>query len=573
MSDTVARPAEYATADMRSWRLGQPSVVATGALTLGVFLLLLAPLVSPGRTFGGLYNHDMMVFFDGAHRILSGQIPNRDFHTPMGGLTYLLPAWGLRLGGSLGAMMPVATALFAFGIAPFIFYASASRLPLWAAAIFVVYVAMLIVAPVNPGESSIFPNFAMFYNRFGWATLSTLMLLALPRFEPRFGGIVADAVCVSALLLILFYLKVSYALVGLVFVFGMLLLSHARTFALYGLGGGLLGVLVIELVWRGAVGYFADIADASAVSGAVRGAAGGLVALASHNMQQGSAYAALLVLALVRRTQPLYLLASVYAAVTGLFLINQNAQLSELPTLLPAALVAVLGPRAKSKSPETGGGLAVVLLIGVLAAPGALNGAFALMFFHREASAPDRADVELDGLLASEIPFVSRGAPSSPLAVASPAATLAAAFRTGVAPTETMNILRHVRTRQPVGQAEYLWTVKEGATLLRDDPRLTGPVFTYDMSNPFNALLGRRPPRGDASWWGYGRNFNSDIFMAPEIALADVQVIMDPKDPAELLTARGLRKNYSNYVDKNFVLAQNSAYWLVYRRVSPGQSK
>jgi hypothetical protein len=37
-------------------------------------------LIIPGGTVVAKHLNDLFIFLDGAHRIVSGQVPNRDFH-------------------------------------------------------------------------------------------------------------------------------------------------------------------------------------------------------------------------------------------------------------------------------------------------------------------------------------------------------------------------------------------------------------------------------------------------------------------------------------------------------------
>ena len=71
-------------------------------------LLCALLLAGPGRTVTTAYVNDLFIFLDGAHRVASGQVPNRDFHTALGPLVYYIPAAGLLLSGHLGAAMPLA---------------------------------------------------------------------------------------------------------------------------------------------------------------------------------------------------------------------------------------------------------------------------------------------------------------------------------------------------------------------------------------------------------------------------------------------------------------------------------
>jgi hypothetical protein len=552
---------------------GRAVVVWLAVLTFALLALLIGLLVSPQRSFVALYVNDLMVFYDGAHRILSGQIPNRDFHTPLGLLAYLLPAFGLWLGGSLGAMAPLATALFAVMLAGPLFYVSATRLPVPFAALFVPYVAILVIAPINPGGSWLEPTFAMFYNRFCWAALSVLFTLALPRIRPVAGGAALDAACAAWLAVILFYLKLSYAAVGAAFLVGLLVLPSCRRFAALALVGAGLALALVEAFWRGTGAYLADAVNAAHVTGAVRGGLYQLAILIVHNLPQGGAYAAALVVGVVRRTRPLYLLGSVAMAICGLLLLDQNAQDSEIPVLLPATLVAVLGPAA----PRAGApaaqpvGLTAFLLFAILALPNLANGALGLRYFRHELKRPpDERDMvaQLDGVVTHEGVFLPGDAGWPHLGAP---ASIAQAMRSGFVDTSVFNLARQIRSRQPLAQSEYIVTLEDGAAALRADPRLAGPVYTFDLQNPFNAMLGRRPPRGDNSWNHFQRTFNQHVFLKPEQALGDVQIIMDPKDPMDLYSEVFLMNDYKEYIAKNFRPVRETTYWRIYQR-DPGKN-
>ena len=43
---------------------------------------------------------------------------------------------------------------------------------------------------------------------------------------------------------------------------------------------------------------------------------------------------------------------------------------------------------------------------------------------------------------------------------------------------------------------------------------------------------------------------------------------MDPKDPMELYSELYQKSNYAPYLARNFVLARETTYWRVYRRVA-----
>lgn len=550
-----------------AWPLRRSAVAWLGILTVATMALSVALLIAPARTFVGIYVNDLMVFFDGAHRVLSGQVPNRDFHTPLGPLAYLLPAFGLWAGGSLGLMLPIATGVFALLLAPALFYVSATRLPFPLAVVFVLYVALLAIAPLNPGDPWLNSTFAMFYNRFCWSALSVLLILALPRLRTGVGNTAFDALCAGWLLVLLFYFKLSYAAVGAAFVVGLLFLNGSRRLALLALAGAAGALLLGEVFWGATGQYLADASAAAAVSGTVRGGLYQLALTVGQNLHQEAVFAAAFLLGVMRRTRAIYLLASAIMAAAGLLLLNQNAQFLEIPLLLPAALIATVGPTTGRSGEESGSfRLATLLLVGALALPGIAGDALALRYFRHElhhTPASPTSVAELDGVVTHEgtlAPTDSR--PTLHI----PPNALPDAIRTGVADTQTMLLLRQIPNRQPLSQSEYLTTLQDGATALRTDPRLTGSVYTFDLQNPFNAMLGRRPPRGDSSWNHFGRTFDQHRFLPPQQSLHDVNVIMDPKDPMEVYSARFQKSNYADYLSRNFNLAKETTYWRIYLR-------
>lgn len=554
-----------------AWPLARSPSAWLAGLTVGLVGLLILLLVTPGKTFVGIYVNDLMVFFDGAHRLLSGQIPNRDFHTPLGPLAYLLPAIGLKVGGHLGLMLPIATAIFALLLAPALFYVCATRLPFPLAVIVLLYVALLAVAPLNPGDPWVNSTFAMFYNRFCWAALSTLLVLVLPHRRPGVGGPILDAVCASWLLALLFYLKLSYAAVGAAFVVALLFLPGKRRLALLTAAGAAVALLVGEMIWGETARYLADATAAARVSGALRGGLYVLAMSIGQNLHQEAVFAAAFLIGVMRRTRLAYLAASAIMAGAGLMLLNQNAQFLEIPLLLPAALAATLGPTAGADAGHDADrsgafSLATLLLVGALALPGIANDALALRYFRHELrhAPPSPASLaELDGVVTHEGTLVpTDGRPAMPVA---PNA-LADAIRTGVGDTRTLLLLRQIPSRQPLSQTEYLQTLQDGAAALRADPSLAGPVYTFDLQNPFNAMLDRAPPRGDNSWNHFGRTFDQHRRLPPEEALRTVQVVMDPKDPMEVYSAHFQKTNYADYLARHFRLAKETTYWRIYAR-------
>ncbi|MFC4171992.1 hypothetical protein ACFOYU_07965, partial [Microvirga sp. GCM10011540] len=78
-------------------------IARVGPLLLGLAAVCALLLALPGQTVTTRYVSDLFVILDSAHRLVWGQVPNRDFHTALGPLTHYIPAAGYWLSGSLGA--------------------------------------------------------------------------------------------------------------------------------------------------------------------------------------------------------------------------------------------------------------------------------------------------------------------------------------------------------------------------------------------------------------------------------------------------------------------------------------
>src|SRR3569623_763295 len=489
---------------------GRRELLITAGALLGFMALLLLALLLPGRTYLGQYANDFMVFVDGANRILNGQVPNREFHTPLGPLAFLLPAFGWWAGGSLGTMMPVATAAFALMFVPLLIYVVSSRLPLGWALAFGLFMVLLVAVPLNPGEPPDRTSFAMIYNRLCWAVLSPLFLM--------------------------FYLKVSYAAIGLVFVAALWLLRGKRTAALLGLGLTAGAVLVVELFWSQTAVYIGDIRSAAAASGTLRGTFFTLARSILDNFVDYVLIGGMLLVALLRGARTEYLLAVRFMTVGGLLLINQNAQQTEVITLLPAALVAAFAPARDGTRGDRGWpGLIGALVLAALVIPaGAMNISTLGYEVVKAAQGPGDGpfDEQLDGLVTLE---------GSLRDMKPGAQVLEDVYRTGSADLETVNMLRHARYRQPVGQTEYIRSLKDAVHMLRSEPKLGGRVYTLAMPNPLNALAGRTAPVGLAAWNHLGRTFSPDPYRDPTATFANVDVVMVQTLPVVLATFHELR--------------------------------
>jgi hypothetical protein len=532
-------------------------LIAKFCLWVGAILVFL--LVVRGKTFSLAYVHDLMIFYDGGSRMLDGQLPNRDFHTPLGLLAYALPAFGLWAGNSLGAMMPLATAAFAAIFLPLLLHVSISRLPVKHALLFAFWTIALIVTPASLGETE--PSFGMFYNRWGFGLLALQFLLCLPRLRGR-GSDWSDAAVAASVLLLSFYLKISYFAVAAAFMLPLLALRHTRRMAAIGCALAICGAAAVHLAWGGTAAYLQDIGMAAQTSGAVRGSIAALARSALDNVATLLPFLLIVALGAAGGARSSILFLSLAVAAGGILLANQNYQALGISTLVPAALLAA----ASLEAPGTERRLeplrlAATLLLITLALPPAFAGARSTLIHMAQPYAGSGNDVrttEIDGYQAQEL--LPPGADAARLERAR------AFYRRDTSDLETVQLMR-----AEVSPPEYFTTVEDALKLVRNEPLLLGRIFTLDFSNPFNALLGRSGPRGVESWYHKGRTFDESRHRSAGETFAEVGTILVPKAPADRNAYFLLSRIYGDHIREHYELVATSDYWRAYARKRPSR--
>ena len=514
----------------RTYRLHGAAVNATAVAAFMVVILMAVLLAAPGHTVSAKYLNDLMVFLDGGHRVVSGQVPHRDFHAPLGPLVSLLPAAGMVLTGSLGAAMPAGVALLMLLLAPVIAHVLSSRLRPVLALPMAVYLSLILAAPANLGEDPQVLSFAMFYNRICWVTLSLLLIMCLPPI--RGSSPIRDGCSAALLALVTLYTKASFGLVALVVLMLMLSVREQRQWAAIALATTAALTLGLEIVWGLPSAYTRDLLQAAYASGAVQGGSAKLLESFADNLFDYAAFALAAALAtFVLRDWRMAVFLG-FCASAGLLIQNQNFQVSGIVTLAAGAAVAAeaLGRQAQREHrgvPPAARAAAFVLLA-VLLVPTAAGRAVALgthLWLASTKPAHRFALPRLDRVILAE---------------------------TGTAYDTEYS-------------AKYAATLEDGARALA----LTtsrGPVVVLDFVNAFSVGLGYLPAQGDYLVSMFGRTFDMDHFLPAEIVLKDARVVMEPKWSLDPPATDAFLKLYAAYLEKNFVETESSLYWRIYRR-------
>jgi hypothetical protein len=165
------------------------------------------------------YTYDSFIALDSALRSLDGQWPHLDFYTPLGDLYYLILGITARIFGFAPKILlweqilTVPVVLWATAIA------TRNRLPASLRGILIVMVGLLCISPGDLDDPSSL-SFLASYNRDGWVLMMPVLAAAL--LEPlrgRHTGWIGQAILLFCLIMALFYLKITFALVAVLTLF------------------------------------------------------------------------------------------------------------------------------------------------------------------------------------------------------------------------------------------------------------------------------------------------------------------------------------------------------------------
>jgi hypothetical protein len=540
-----------------------------------------ALLMVPGKTLVTAYPHDTLLYLDGAYRLAQGQIPHRDFHMPLGALSYVFPYLGLRLSGSYGAALPTAMAIALVAVAPVAIYVLASRLR-WAVAVPIgIYLSLLIAAPAVVGEPPSMVTMAMWYNRFCWALLCLLFFLYVPprhHVAPQLAGLAsrwADGLVAGLLVATMIYTKITYGLVALSFLgLWFALARENRSAALVATGVTLAAVVLVETIWRLNGPYLQDIRFALASAQALQG---GLLqplkAVFQHVRE--TAFVLLAALLIVRNSETPFrdLLFVGFCTAAGFVILNQNSADTSVPVIVVVLALAaerLMAPHATEPFARRADAMvfAVALLLVFAAEAFVFRGLVLTRHFaqHRYASSDLPVPAALAGLTFADFsPTHMRIRPGGTEA-------LEGLLEPGLTAGRAFDLLRdrHNVGIRKLGTEEYILTLTKAIEVLESVGYEGRRVFVFDIINPMSFILNTPPPVGDLFCYHVGRQFGPANHQPADELFASVALVLVPTFAVEPTTRDTLMDLYGDHLRQEFRVAAESDYWTVWQRTVDG---
>lgn len=523
-----------------------------------------------------IINSDSFIFFDAAYRIQNGERPHVDFPTALGAATLYLPAAGAMLAGGYGGMVELASAPLAllFGLA--CAHAGMRRYPSGATAAFVVLVFLVTVPPVllglRPDDSHTFiddeaiilvenTSYAMFYNRWGWAALLAVFAYLAPRTAPEGESQVEadrsrliETGVLAAMLAFLFYLKITYFMVGCAaaMIYAFMGAKPWRTLAI-GAGGAIALILAVGIPSGLLAPYLRDLAFVASIN---VGKSNTLMVIFRFNIVfMLLASAPLGILAALGRFTWKDGLIGGFLLLSSIYIIMQNAQLYDLITL---AMLAGYGLARVWPSDNR---------IAKLAAVGAFTLSLLPVIFDRSLASIDqllgmrreeiRADAPWSNIPAlKNVYFAEREDAFAKLLDAKTPAQLLDAY----------HLSNRLRRKEPVRQGESMNMILAGIADLRTVMKPNDSIAALDMDNPFPFMMNARSARGSYITLDGNRTFSMDVYPDPAVMFGDADHVMMPKVTTLQHIQQMAGKIYGKWLDAHYEERVETLYWARWSR-------
>ncbi len=468
---------------------------------------------------------DLLFNLAGAWQLQHGRVQHVDFHEAVGALNFWLTLAGFHLAGFSPRAFLVGVVLMTAALFVIAVIVAWRRLPLLAAICFVLFICLPALMPTNVGHIPDSFTFAMAYNRYGWGAIGILCLMLFVPPQDATAQRSIDLACGLLLLLLMFYVKITYFLTGLgALALALCISEHIR--ARRGLWL-LMGLLAIgNALAPHSHAYLADIgwalqsglANTGLSRILLQGILGNNIELAAYGVGFIAAFSLWR-----QRLAPLRLpLAALFLIVASVALFTQNTQIRGLPLgmVLLFMLYAALLPQRALSSPAYLLALLLLPAMTILASAGSLAA-----YFHSAVPSANLLIVETTNIRQLAVP--KRGAAHGAL--------------------------------RP--QTIYFDSLLQAASLFDNGQRRPGRIQLLDRVNPLPFMLGFEPPRGADLFWE-----PTAPPRAAETVLGDADYVLLPKASTAPGFSETLHQRYAPYLAQHFPLREETALWILYTR-------
>lgn len=522
-------------------------------------------LVAAGVGYTKIWLNDVMGLTEAAYRAYSGQVPSIDFYSVLGAGAYYPAALGFALGLD-------ASTVLAFGqvvVAAILLSAAAvicgSRFSIVPSTLVILFLALLIVAPMTLGGASFDATFGVYYNKHGWAALAVVLLCYVEPRNERRAVFWQDAIALFVALLFLLLLAINFAAVAVAFLAANALVSsYNRRLSFLCLGAAAVTLAAVEVSTGYSSAYLHDIVSGTRGQSAALGGFANprsIAGLASNTwlslMTCFMAFGALLVAGRRR----FFDLAFFIGSVTAVYVLGTQTMSGSAGVPALIVPIACFGELARRRAATSGSAadlpnartravsLTVLGFLVLFASKPVLQGSFAVAHYFSQTALDARATP-------ADLPAGLAGFRAAPDHLRSEHEVLG---HDDSAHT-TLARLRRARQAQLTASA-YLDTVAEGVKLLGRSIPSDRSVVVFDVVNPFTVPLHLRPTKYGYPLLYEGGGFSRASHPSPERFFSDADYAMVPVLPSTQSQLDIMLELYGPHLKAHFEEIARSPHW------------
>lgn len=494
-----------------------------------------------------VFHNDALMLLDDGWRILNGQIPHRDFNSPLGPLEFWIVGFGMLLAKGSAQGIAVGIAGFAFAVGVWGWLLSRRRLPSTFALLVTIWLVFTASSPTPLGFDPRYLSCAMIYNRQGYALLGIILVeCASAREKPQFWGGFSS----GAALILLGILKLNFFGIAGLFLLVSMPLCREEFDRVWGFLAGAGAVLLALLFFpRFSLGsFFADMSFVTHARQSSLNPAGLLHGVITCSKAGTS-----------------WLVVAMTIAIFVLLAPERRRQPQTMTLVLLSLITLASGPLfLQTNSLENRSHLASLWIIILLEQTSVMH----LRIAEKRVTIPLIA-LGLGGIVATLIPDV--GSLFTLLGYQSKTAT-AQGIRLDAPGMEQFRFYNSTSFYDKVKAGDgdgayYAGTLYDGLALLKNSSGPDESILALGFHNPFSYLLRRKPAEGGSSYLFVGNSISERQMPSVDHVFGNADLMILPHSEG---THRDsdlfIQNHYRSYLLANFHLVAQSQYWSLYRR-------
>lgn len=244
--------------------MSRPNPTALFGFLSAVIAVMGGAAALKGGLYVGRHEGDMMHMMQIVFQLADGEVPHRDFMTPIGLFAFWPIALFAKMGFGIGHAAIYSQIFVALLLLPAVWWVALTRFRGVMPYLFGLIVLVLVTALVH-GESQRAISFSMHYNRWAWAIAFVAITLAVLPAQDKPNSAV-DGIIIGLAMAVLVLLKVTYfAAFILPVTIGLVQRGNTRAIGFAVLAG--LAVAVMVTLMMGPAFWFAYLKDILTVSG------------------------------------------------------------------------------------------------------------------------------------------------------------------------------------------------------------------------------------------------------------------------------------------------------------------